>query len=163
MEHFKPFSTQRFTDSGLAGHADDIRERLTSALRLVDQVASVPASRLPDQPVAEGDIRAMLKMRRNRDKFFDCELFADPAWDMLLELYAARLGQQKISVGSLCSAAAVPGTTALRWITMLETRGLIERKADPMDGRRFHLSLSDAGLDRMARYFRTVPRGTPFI
>lgn len=163
MEHFKPFSTQRFTDSGLAGHADDIRERLTSALRLVDQVASVPASRLPDQPVAEGDIRAMLKMRRNRDKFFDCELFADPAWDMLLELYAARLGQQKISVGSLCSAAAVPGTTALRWITMLETRGLIERKADPMDGRRFHLSLSDAGLDRMARYFSTVPRGTPFI
>ena len=163
MEHFKPFSTQRFTDSGLAGHADDIRERLTSALRLVDQVASVPASRLPDQPVAEGDIRAMLKMRRNRDKFFDSELFADPAWDMLLELYAARLGQQKISVGSLCSAAAVPGTTALRWITMLENKGLIERKADPMDGRRFHLSLSDAGLDTMARYFNTVPRGTPFI
>lgn len=163
MEHFRICPSPRFGDNSLAGRADDIRERLTSALRIVDQVASVPASRLPDQPVTEKDIRVMLKLRRNRDQFFDGELFADPAWDILLELYAARLGQQRVSVGSLCLGAAVPGTTALRWISMLEGKGLIERRADPMDGRRFYLSLSGTGLDAMAGYFRTVPVGTPFI
>lgn len=163
MEHSRICPSPRFGDLSLAGRADDIRERLTSALWIVDQVTSVPASRLPDQPVTERDIRTMLKMRRNRDQFFDGELFADPAWDILLELYAARLGQQKISVGSLCMGAAVPDTTALRWISMLESKGIIERKADPMDGRRFHLSLSDAGLDAMARYFKTVPERMPLI
>lgn len=142
---------------------DDIRERLASALRIVDQVTSVPVSRLPDQPVTEHDIRSMLKLRRGRDKFFESELFADPAWDILLELYAARLGQQKISVGSLCAGAAVPGTTALRWIGQLEGKGLIERSADPMDGRRVYLSLSNAGLNAMACYFRTIPDRVPFI
>lgn len=163
MEHFRICPSPQFGDNSLAGRADDIRERLTSALRIIDLVASVPASRLLDQPVTEKDIRVMLKLRRNRGQFFDGELFADPAWDMLLELYAAKLGQQKISVGSLCLGAAVPGTTALRWITMLEGKGLIERKADPMDGRRFYLSLSGAGLDAMASYFKTVPDRTPFI
>ena len=163
MEHFRICPSPRFGDNSLADRADDIRERLTSALRIVDQVASVPASRLPDHPVTEKDIRVMLKLRRNRDQFFDGGLFADPAWDMLLELYAARLGQQRISVGSLCSGAAVPGTTALRWISLLEGKGLIERKADPMDGRRFYLSLSGSGLDSMASYFKTVPDRAPFI
>lgn len=157
MKHFSDFLSPRSDDDTLSGRADDIRERLSSALRLVEEVASVPASRLPNQPVAETDIRALLKLRRNRGRFFKSELFADPAWDILLDLYAARLGQQKISVGSLCSAAAVPATTALRWISLLESQDLIERKADPMDGRRFHVALTGSALDAMASYFRTVP------
>ena len=163
MEQFRICPTPRFGDNSLVGRADDIRERLTSALRIVDQVASVTASWLPDQPVTEKDVREILKLRRNRDQFFSGELFADPAWDILLELYAARLGQQKISVGSLCLGAAVPGTTALRWISLLESKNLIERKADPMDGRRFHLSLSNSGLEAMASYFKSVSDGTPFM
>ena len=163
MEHISIRPSSRFGDDGLARRADDIRERLSSALRLVDEVASVPASRLPNQPVTERDIRTILRYRRHRDRFFEGELFADPAWDILLELYAARLGQQKIPVGALCEAAAVPATTALRWISQLESKGLIERKADPMDGRRFHLSLSEAGLEAMGGYFRAVPAGASFI
>lgn len=156
MEYFSIRPSQRFDDERLAGRADDIRERFTSALRIVDQVVSVPASRWSDQPVTENDVRAMLKSRRERDQFFDGDLFADPAWDMLLELYAAKLGQQRVSVGSLCNAAAVPATTALRWISLLEGKGLDERKADPVDGRRYHLSLSSSALDAIASYFKTV-------
>ncbi len=156
-------SASRLDEDSLASQADDIRERLSSALRLVDQVASVPASRLPNQPVTEKEIRALLRLRRARDQFFDGELFADPAWDILLELYAARLGQQRISVGSLCQGAAVPATTALRWISHLEAKGLIERKPDRMDGRRFYLTLSAIGLDSMASYFRTVPVGASLV
>lgn len=137
--------------------ADEVRANLNSALRLIEPASGVPVSQFPDQPVTEKDVKALLKLRRNRDRFFDAEMFADPAWDILLELYAARLGQRKISVGSLCHAAAVPATTALRWIAMLQNKGLIERTADLMDGRRFHLSLSNTGHCAMASYFRTVP------
>lgn len=105
----------------------------------------------------------MLKLRRKRDEFFAGELFADPAWDILMELYAAALGQQKISVGNVCLGAAVPSTTALRWITLLENKKLIERRADPMDRRRFYLVLSSDGLAAMDNYFKTVPDGTPLI
>ncbi len=163
VKHFSNFTSSRFSDETLAHRADDIRERLSSALRIVDEVASVPASRLADQPVSEKDIRMLLKSRRNRGKFFESDLFADPAWDILLELYAAKLGQQRISVGRVCDGAAVPATTALRWIAVLETKHLIERKADPMDGRRFHVALTNSALDAMANYFRSVPDRTPLI
>lgn len=163
MKHLRIIPPPQSGGNSLEDYADEVRASLSSALRIVDQVASVPASRLPDQPVTEKDIRAILKLRRNRDRFFEGEMFADPAWDMLLELYAAKLGQRRISVGSLCLAAAVPATTALRWIAMLQSKGLVERSADPMDGRRFHLSLSGTGLDAMASYFRTVPVGAALI
>src|SRR3990170_5848442 len=163
VEHLRICPSPRFGDNSLADCADDLRERLASALRIVDQVASVPASRQPNQPVTEKDVRAILKLRRRRDQFFEAELFADPAWDILLELYAAMLEQQRITVGTLCVASAVPSTTALRWISILEGKGLIRREADPMDGRRFHLSLSSSGLEAIASYFEGVPAGTRLI
>jgi DNA-binding MarR family transcriptional regulator len=81
----------------------------------------------------------------------------------LLELYAAALGQYRVSVTSLCTAAAVPGTTALRWIKNLEDSGLIVRRADPMDGRRQFLMLSEQALGTMNAYFRTVPADASLI
>jgi len=150
-------------DLQLTRHADEIRDRLNAMVRIVDQMFSVPAARPSNQPVTERDIRLLLKLRRSRDRFFDGELFADPAWDILLELYAADLGQQRISVSSLCVGAAVPPTTALRWINTLESAGWIERRPDPMDGRRYFLSLSCRGLESMSAYFRTAPTGTPLI
>jgi DNA-binding MarR family transcriptional regulator len=140
-----------------------LREQLGAALRVVDQMEGAPVVRTSDQQIGEADVRALLKLRRNRDRFFADDLFADPAWDILLELYAATLGQLRVSVTSLCHAAAVPATTALRWINQLEDRGLIARRDDPMDGRRHFLMLSNEGLDAMHGYFRTVPAGAPLI
>jgi DNA-binding MarR family transcriptional regulator len=146
-----------------AHHANEQRERLGSVLRLVDQFDPVPATRDASQPVTQKEIRALLRLRRNRDRFFPGEMFADPAWDMLLELYSAELGQQRISVGRLCSGAAVPMTTALRWIKSLEKAGLIGRRSDPMDGRRYFVSLTNQGLRAMSAYFGTVPAGAALI
>jgi hypothetical protein len=36
-------------------------------------------------------VRSIIRARRMRDQYFKGELFADPAFDMLLDLYAARL------------------------------------------------------------------------
>ncbi len=88
---------------------------------------------------------------------FAPELFADPAWDMLLELYALHLEQRRVSVSSLCIAAYVPPTTALRWVAKLEEEGLASRTEDATDGRRTWIELSEEGIERMQRYFETLP------
>lgn len=102
------------------------------------------------------EIRAMLRLRRLRDRFFDSSLFADPAWDMLLDLMAARLERVQVAVSSLCIAACVPPTTALRWIKLMTESGLFERVSDPIDGRRVYIRLSDSAFASMTRLLAAV-------
>ena len=104
------------------------------------------------------EIRAAIRSRRLRAQFFAGELFADPAWDMLLDLFAAELERRRVSVSSLCIAAAVPPTTALRWIGTLHDAGLFERHADPSDRRRAYIALSAKGLDGMRSYVAAAKR-----
>jgi len=141
----------------IARQAGLIRQRLGSALEMVDALAGEPRSTAQAQPVSEQAVRTIIRLRRNRDQFFKAQLFADPAWDMLLELFACELGQQRISISSLCLGAAVPATTALRWITTLEQEELVERRPDPTDGRRYFVQLTRTGREAMEAYFRTVP------
>jgi len=98
-------------------------------------------------------VRKIIRRRRRRETLFRADLFADPAWDMLLDLYAATLENGSVSVTSLCIAAAVPATTALRWITALTDARLLERVADPQDGRRIFIRLGAEARQRMDRYF----------
>lgn len=103
-------------------------------------------------------VRSIIRARRMRDQFFKGELFADPAFDMLLDLYAARLEGSRVAVSSLCIAASVPATTALRWIKALTDKGLFVRQADPQDGRRVYIGLSDEAARAMGRYLGAVER-----
>lgn len=114
------------------------------------------APRLP----AGRNIRRIIHARQARAKFFDSELFADPAWDILLDLAAARSERRRVSVTSLCIAAGVPATTALRWISQMVDAGLLVRIPDPHDRRRAHIALADKTADTMARYFAAVGIGT---
>src|SRR3546814_6074273 len=102
----------------------------------------------PPQPMtadvaaaAGAQVRGLIRARRTRDQFFRNELFADPAWDMLLDLMAARLEHKRVSVSSLCIAAAVPATTALRWIKSMTAEGLVVRRADNNYGRRILIQM----------------------
>lgn len=110
-----------------------------------------PRADLPD--VTPAQVRDMLRARRMRADFLPGDLFADPAWDMLLDLLAARLEQERVSVSSLCIAAAVPPTTALRWIRTLTDQGLVKRQADPHDGRRVFITLAQDTADALLRWF----------
>ena len=101
-------------------------------------------------------VRQVIRARRLRARFFDEDLFADPAWDMLLDLLQAEIAQHRVPVSSLCIAAAVPATTALRWIKTMTDVGLFKRRADPHDGRRIFVELSSSASDAMRRYFGEV-------
>ncbi len=98
-------------------------------------------------------VRRIIRQRQLRARFFDGELFGDPAWDMLLDLTAARVEHLRVSVTSLCIASGVPPTTALRWISQMTEAGLLERLEDEADRRRAFITLSDKAADAMARYF----------
>ncbi len=97
-------------------------------------------------------IRAIIRTRRLREQFFAADLFADPAWDMLLDLMAARIDGRGVAVSSLCIAAAVPPTTALRWIRSMTEHRIFVRRADPIDGRRVFIELSPATAQSMTAY-----------
>lgn len=101
-------------------------------------------------------VRRIIHLRQLRSRFFDENLFADPAWDMLLDLTAARVEHKRVSVTSLCIASGVPPTTALRWIGQLTKVGLFERVEDDADKRRVFIQLSDEAADMMARYFSVL-------
>ena len=127
---------------------DTRRER---GLPIVQPVSDTIAA--PSDPRADAArIRRMIRARRLRTHFFRADLFADPAWDMLLDLMAARLERKKVAVSSLCIAAAVPPTTALRWLGVLTEQGLVVRIADPEDGRRIHVELSEPTVQALGAW-----------
>jgi len=103
--------------------------------------------------VAADTVRAVIRARRLRTRFFPEHLFADPAWDMLLDLLQAELAQLRVPVSSLCIAAAVPATTALRWLKTMVTEGIFLRRADPHDGRRVFVELAPDASRTLRRYF----------
>lgn len=92
--------------------------------------------------------------RQRRREFFGEDLFGEPAWDMLLDLYIAEKKNKRVSVTAACIGANCPGTTALRWLQQLEERGLLVREADKKDGRRSFVRLSEQGYAKMTDYLR---------
>jgi len=117
-----------------------------------DGPADLPEARL---------VRRIIRQRQLRARFFDGDLFADPAWDMLLDLTAARAEGARVSVTSLCIASGVPPTTALRWIGQMVEAGLFTRACYDSDRRRGFIELSDRAVQAMAAYFRELALSGP--
>lgn len=113
---------------------------------------------VPDKKVTARFIRETIKLRRLRERYFAADLFADPAWDILLDLFAARAEGVSVSVSSLCIAAAVPPTTALRWITAMTSNGILLRRHDPDDARRVFIELSTETAKQLESYFLEIRR-----
>jgi hypothetical protein len=149
----KPASRQR-----LERRISEALRQMESTLALLlvaldgdDQAVARIAS---DSPKVDVETVALkVAERRLRMRFFDGALFADPAWDMLLDLFRAELAGLEISVSSLCIASGVPATTALRWIEKMIHGGLCLRRADSKDGRRSVIGLTPYASKAMQAYF----------
>jgi hypothetical protein len=87
------------------------------------------------------------------------DLFGEPGWDLLLDLFIAAVEGKSVPVTSACIGAAVPTTTALRWLSILESRGLVIRRADANDARRVFVELTPRAIDAMQAYFAQVMPG----
>lgn len=121
---------------------------------LVDQNTPFSAK---DSPAWAEVARSSYRERRRRSEIFaDQTLFGEPAWDIMLDLFIAAKERKRLPVTSACIGAAVPVTTALRWLTVLEDKGLIVRENDAADARRVFVRLSADGYEKMITYFSNV-------
>ncbi len=100
--------------------------------------------------------RELYAERRRRHKFLPADLFGEPTWDILIDLYIAYREDRRVPTTSSCIGAHVPPTTALRWLRILETRELVEREDDGRDGRRTFVRLSPQGLAAMDAAFASI-------
>jgi hypothetical protein len=154
--------------------ADDL---MAIALRLRDAAIGpqhhqyAPDHLTPDQPAADqprprspsaasGHLalaRRAYSLRRKRAAIFgNPDLFGEPAWDIMLDLFIAHFEGKPVSVSSACIGSASPPTTGLRWLGVLADEGLILREADPADNRRVLVRLTATGIAAMERYFEVA-------
>lgn len=98
--------------------------------------------------------------RQDRARVFDthCDLFGEPAWDILLEVYIAQEHRRPICLSDASLAAGVPLSTAQRWVKLLLARGLLRREGDRRDARRTLISLSEKALSIMREYLEKFER-----
>jgi DNA-binding MarR family transcriptional regulator len=101
--------------------------------------------------------RTLYRERLRRDAFFAAGLFGEPAWDILLDLFAAAKANELRSIKSACLSSNVPEATALRYIEQLAAHGLVERKPDRTDKRRKYLALTPLGERKMRDYLASMP------
>lgn len=106
--------------------------------------------------------RAMLISRRKMEQYFP-DLFADPARDMLLDLFVAIEEGRELSVTSCCIAAMVPPTTALRWLALLKEQGLVLEEADTRDRRQKLLHLAPAAREQMRQFIDAIDPVRPAV
>ncbi|HEX4695681.1 MarR family winged helix-turn-helix transcriptional regulator [Sphingomonas sp.] len=171
-----PFASSRVHDPAQDSESAQLRQlneevarisrvlaRLTSEEKRTSGVAdrplgygAPPATAPAASTITAAEVRKLIRARRMRNQYLAEDLFEDPAWDMLLDLYAADLESAQVSVSSLCIAAAVAPTTALRWIARMTEAGLFERHPDPFDRRRAFLALSDGMRAKLERYFAAL-------
>ena len=111
-------------------------------------------------PQASGDAATMEREfyvgRRRRARYLSADLFGEPTWDILLDLYVAARERRRVPTTSACIGAHVPPTTALRWLRILEMRGLVEREEDGRDGRRTFVRLTVRGCTVMESFLGTM-------
>lgn len=142
-------------------------ELLAIAERLRDAAQGAPARPeaellRPSRPARNhlALARKAYNLRRKRAALFgNPDLFGEPAWDILLDLFIAHGEGKSVSVSSACIGSASPPTTGLRWLGVLADEGLVVRENDPEDHRRVMVRLTRVGIAAMERFFEAVEVG----
>ena len=137
--------------------------RAVKSALLVRQLRQRPATAAPEAAPKEMEpakrkratLDDMRAVRKVRSEYFPTELFSDPCWEMLLDLYDAQLDEAEVTVTSLGAASGVPLTTALRRMDALQSHGFIERLVDPNDKRRTIIRLTKPGLEAVEKFFES--------
>ncbi len=97
--------------------------------------------------LTEVELNSILKIRRARHRILGDGLFSDPAWDILLELLAAKLGNRELALHDLSGFA--PSSTLARWIGLLEARKLIRSSSGLIRSPQVHVEISDEGASEL--------------
>ena len=109
-----------------------------------------------DQTVelTEDKVKSILEIRRGRARLFGEGLFSDPAWDILLELLAAKLGRRRVALADLDAIA--PQSVLARWVAELEERQLVSCELDPFRPDQFWIRLSESCASQLTQFLMSA-------
>lgn len=139
----------------------ELRQVSDKLLLWFDEIRQEPAEEKIANGAGHQDTLSALsltyyRIRRSRDNYLPKQLFGEPAWDILLDLYINHTQARSVSVSSLCVASMVPATTALRYIAMLEDHGLLRKVPAEHDRRVSLVELTDKGSSAMEAYMSNI-------
>lgn len=137
----------------LAAHLLSIANAINSATGDESTYLSLAAAER-NQPASLASAEAEYNARCKRRSFFSKALLGEPAWDILLDLFIQKTRRKRVSVMSACHASGVPPTTALRWLSMLEREGMIERVPAVHDRRVQYLQLTGGAELALAQWLK---------
>ena len=81
-----------------------------------------------DRAAATAD--AILRFRRIRSEILPTELFSEPGWDLLLELFVADAHGHRLTARDVSDRANIPPTVLSRWLIHLTKIGFIVGDGD---------------------------------
>lgn len=94
-----------------------------------------------------------VEARRMRSTLFGHDLFADPAWDILLLLYQAELEGGGLTLEQLSETLRLSLSVVVGQVGVMERRGLLdEHRSSPSSRRRRAIRLSPLAVDAMASW-----------
>lgn len=123
------FSEKEFSEKEL--NEKDLSDRECSDAKLADSAIEI------------------YRRRRRRERKLDADLLGEPCWDILLDLFVNTVRNKPVTVTGACLASNSPTTTALRWLAILEQRGMLKRSPDPFDRRVVLIRLTNLGVEKM--------------
>jgi len=149
--------------SGPSAASGELRRAALDMIRLgqdmLRRAATLDAAQGSVDLAADGAALILAKQayddRRARIEFFRSDIFGEPAWDILLDVFVQQQVGNRTSVTAAGLGSGSPTSTALRTIRLLEEDGLLIREGDPHDGRRSWLTLSAHAVEAMREYLTT--------
>lgn len=129
---------------------------LSTMIKNVERIKQFQPSTTYDADKLRTIARQIYIRRQARMRYFPEDYFREPAWDMLLALYAGSDDEIRQMVSSLVTFTSVPQTTALRYLSALEHNGHVLRHDCAQDGRVNLIGLTEAAHDSMNQYLAAM-------
>ena len=149
-----------YNDDGFfSGHITLEPEDVQTAHRLIDQlnelIAGDTGKRSPEAAKRRFDLAGRISAARaSRAALFPTELFDEPAWDIMLQLYCAT-GRDEVTTGNtLGQLTCAPLSTIERWVEYLVERDLVEH--DDRLSLDSKIQLTEHAFSRLDAYFRML-------
>ena len=135
-----------------------------SDANVIDQIVTIAVPVQPGAPATTNALIAiavkkaadLIEIAKRRSRLMSAaNLFADPAWFIMLDLFVRQHSGLQTTVSSACHASFSPVTTALRHLAILTERKIIEREYDPVDQRRVFVKLTQEASAEIQRTLLT--------
>lgn len=131
---------------------DEIARRLDELLRDMADVSSPAEAKAGPKVAVLDSARRFWRARRERERIFGSALAADPAWDILLNLFISTGEGREATIASASAATGLPEPLVLRCIAHLAEAKLVARQARQSDEKITFLTLTDRAVTMISEY-----------